>query len=85
MPEHILKRPKSKFSDGAGSINFLAEYANQKITDGEFLQNESKASDFGLRSKEELFYFQVFEGIFGLTLSSQIEGRTLAITIPELQ
>lgn len=85
VPKHILKRRKSKFSDGAGSINFLSEYANQKITDNEFLQNETKASEYGLRSKEELFYFQIFEGIFGSDLSSRIEGRTRSITTTELQ
>ncbi|HSG25312.1 MAG TPA: asparagine synthase B [Anaerolineales bacterium] len=85
IPDHILKRPKSKFSDGAGSINYLSEYANQKITDDQFLKNETKVSEYGLRSKEELLYFQIFEGMFGTELSSRIEGRTRSITESELQ
>ena len=85
VPDHILNRPKSKFSDGAGSINYLSEYANQKITDDEFLKNKTIVSDYGLRSKEELLYFQIFEGQFGTELSSKIEGRTHSITESELQ
>lgn len=85
IPEHILKRPKSKFSDGAGSINYLSEYANQKITDDEFVRNQPKVSEYSLRSKEELLYFQIFEGVFGPDLSSRIEGRTRSITTSELQ
>ena len=85
VPEHILQRPKSKFSDGAGSINYLSEYANQKITDDEFVRNEPEVSEYGLRSKEELLYFQIFEGAFGSELSARIKGRTRSITTSELQ
>lgn len=85
IPDRILNRPKSKFSDGAGSINFLAEYANEKISDDEFLEYKEQIEDLGLRSKEELLYFQIFEGVFGAELSSRIKGRTRSITSSELQ
>lgn len=85
VPQHILNRPKSKFSDGAGSINYLSEYANRQITEDEFLKNEPKVSQYDLRSKEELLYFQIFEGMFGSELSSRIKGRTRSITESELQ
>ncbi|MEN8241140.1 MAG: asparagine synthase B [Chloroflexota bacterium] len=84
IPKRILNRPKSKFSDGAGSLNLLAEYANQKISDGEYRRNEPAIKDYKLRSKEELLYFQIFNGIFGAELSTQIQGRTRSITSGEL-
>lgn len=84
IPENILNRPKSKFSDGAGSIDLLSDYANNNISDTEFVQHEDIIDKVGLRSKEELFYYQIFQGVFGEDLSLDIIGRTRSITTTEL-
>lgn len=84
IPDEILNRPKSKFSDGAGSIDLLSNYANNKISDTEFIQHQDIVDNFKLRSKEELFYYQIFQGIFGENLSLDIVGRTRSITKTEL-
>jgi asparagine synthase (glutamine-hydrolysing) len=85
VPEKILRRPKKKFSDGAGSVSLLAEYANRRISDGEFLRHQDLITESGLRSKEELLYFQIFQSIFGTKLSPTLVGRTRSITNEELQ
>lgn len=85
IPEAVLQRPKSKFSDGAGSINLLAEYANRQISDAEFEQQRALSENDFLRSKEELYYYQIFHGIFGDRIASKAVGRTRSITKTELQ
>jgi len=67
------------------SFSFLAESAKEKISDDEFQHNGAQINDFSLRSKEELLYFQIFEGIFGSSMSSRIKGLTRSITSSELQ
>jgi asparagine synthase (glutamine-hydrolysing) len=85
VPEKILKRPKKKFSDGAGSMDLLAEYANHRISDNEFLSHQNLITEAGLRSKEELFYFLIFQSFFGNRIPPSIVGRTRSITSEELQ
>ena len=85
IPEDILNRPKKKFSDGAGSIDMLGEYANRKICDEEFVKHRNVRKGFTLRSKEELYYYQIFKDIFGESLDVLHEvGRTRSVTKAEL-
>jgi asparagine synthase (glutamine-hydrolysing) len=64
LPEDIIWRKKQKFSEGAGSAHFLKEYAEEKITDEQFYKERKIQSDFILRSKEELMYYNIFRGFF---------------------
>lgn len=85
VPEDVLRRPKMKFSDGAGSMDMLAEHANNIISDKEFIFHQDVVEKIGLRSKEELFYYQIFQSLFGDSISPSIVGRTRSITRDELQ
>lgn len=84
MPEGILNRSKKKFSDGAGSIDLLAEYANERISDQELIDHQEPVDSVGLRSKEELLYYQIFKGMFKNGVSSDVVGRTRSIVNSEL-
>jgi asparagine synthase (glutamine-hydrolysing) len=84
LPESILFRPKSKFSEGAGSIGLLAEHANEVISDSDFSRNQAVIENQGLRSKEEFYYFQIFKDIFGERIPANSFGRTRSITADEL-
>lgn len=84
VPAHILNRPKKKFSDGAGSIDLLAAYANQRISDEEFGNHISDPENEFVRSKEELYYLQIFRSLFGDRLSPNLVGRTRSVTEDEL-
>ena len=57
LPIIITNRPKQKFSDGAGSMELLKEYAEKKITDSDF----KKENNSRVRTKEELLYYRIFK------------------------
>lgn len=65
LPEQIYSRPKEKFWQGSGLKNLLEEYAETKITDTEFISNRTLDNGFKLRTKEEYFYYKIFEEHFG--------------------
>ena len=84
LPHNIIQRPKEKFSHGAGSKDIMANYAEKEISDDEF-NNEKNISDkLILRSKEELFYYRIFEDIFGDSIDPETIGRTRSIVKDEL-
>lgn len=84
LPLEIINRPKQKFSDGAGSMDMLAEYANDQITDNEFAKAKEQYTGAELRSKEEMYYFRIFQEWFGSSLKPQNIGRTRSVTKDEL-
>ena len=84
IPEKILRRPKKKFSDGAGSMGMLSEYANNKFSDFEYHQHRVVADDVVLRSKEELLYHLIYRDMFGDDFPTNIVGRTRSVTDTEL-
>ncbi len=61
LPESVVWRKKSKFSVGSGSSHLMKEYAEEMISDSE-LENERR--DSGIRSKEELLYYRIFDDLF---------------------
>lgn len=84
LPLEIINRPKQKFSDGAGSIDMLAEFVNEHISDDEFMNAQMKYKNANLRSKEEMYYFDIFKEQFGDSLPPQHVGRTRSVTKDEL-
>jgi asparagine synthase (glutamine-hydrolysing) len=85
VPERILERPKKKFSDGAGSMDMLAAHADERISDEEFAWSRMAGDGVELRSKEEMYYYQIFRSIYGETMDSAVVGRTRSVTEKELQ
>ncbi|MBD3342047.1 MAG: hypothetical protein GF353_23305 [Candidatus Lokiarchaeota archaeon] len=67
IPSEYLWRKKRKFSDGAGSQFLLREYIETKITDTEFHKEKKISPKLNLRSKEELFYWRIFDSKFNPT------------------
>ncbi len=61
LPESVVWRKKSKFSVGSGSSHLMKEYAEEAISDSEF---ERERQSNGIRSKEELLYYRIFEEQF---------------------
>jgi asparagine synthase (glutamine-hydrolysing) len=84
IPNSALYRPKQKFSQGAGSMNLLAEYADSKITDAMFSAAQVEYASASLRSKEELLYFRIFREQFGERLDPETIGRTRSVATGEL-
>lgn len=65
LPVQVAERTKSKFWEGSGVGNLLAEYAERKISDPEF--NNNRQTDYGikLRTKEEYLFYSIFKEHFG--------------------
>lgn len=61
LPDHIVQRPKQKFSLGAGSSQLLAQHAEQTISDADFAAESKRlCANWGytLVSKEALYYYR---------------------------
>lgn len=84
LPDNVLYRPKQKFSQGAGSRDQMAEYANENITHADYARALAKHPEARLRSKEELFYFNIFREQFGEEIPLTSIGRTRSVTAGEL-
>ena len=63
LPAAITQRVKQEFSQGSGSAAVLPSYFENLIGDDELSKAQSKYSI--IRSKEELYYFQIFTDNFG--------------------
>jgi asparagine synthase (glutamine-hydrolysing) len=84
LPEEVLKRPKQKFSHGAGSRDILARHADEQISDMGFAEARREFPKATLRSKEELLYYRLFREHFGDRIPPQTVGRTRSVAAGEL-
>lgn len=76
LPESIIKRPKQKFSDGAGSIKIVKNIVEGKISDTEFETERNNNKDVFIRTKEELFYYNIFKKYYSHLSVVNCIGRT---------
>jgi asparagine synthase (glutamine-hydrolysing) len=65
LPATIVERSKSKFWEGAGVQDRMAQYAKTHITDHDFSRERSLPNGWTLHSKEELHYYRIFREHFG--------------------
>ncbi|ATW24439.1 asparagine synthase B [Candidatus Formimonas warabiya] len=64
LPDEIVFRRKSKFSEGAGSFRSLAQIAEETISDAEFVRSAVIPGRRKLRNKEELMYYRIFHKFY---------------------
>ncbi len=64
VPDEILWRPKSEFSAGSGVEAILSRYAEENVTDRDFARRAELFPTDTPRTKEELLYRRIFEGLF---------------------
>ena len=76
LPDEVIWRKKAKFWEGAGAEHLLSEYAQQSISDEEFLQERIPAAGGPLQNKEAVLYYQIFRGLFGERVAEENVGRT---------
>lgn len=76
LPDEVIWRGKSKFWEGAGSGDIMAEVAEHEITDEVFLAERDLGNGDQLRSKEELYYYQIFKQYYGKRVPLAEIGRT---------
>jgi asparagine synthase (glutamine-hydrolysing) len=76
LPEQVLDRTKTKFWEGAGVGDLLAQHADEHITDGAFARECVLPNGWTLISKEELLYYRIFREHFGTLSNLGWMGRT---------
>ncbi|WP_369018398.1 asparagine synthase-related protein [Thermatribacter velox] len=76
LPDKVLWRRKAKFWQGAGVEELIANYAEERITDSDFVRERNLPNGWVLRSKEELFYYRIFKEHFGERMDLDWMGRS---------
>ena len=64
LPDDVLGRRKSKFWEGAGVGELLAEHADEKVSDEDFSRERRLPNGWLLNTKEELMYYRLFKEHF---------------------
>jgi len=77
LPEEIVWRLKQEFSQGSGSADVLPKYFEETIEDEELLLAQKEFPI--IRSKEELYYFQIFKEHFGTGRSIKTVGQWIRL------
>ncbi len=77
LPESVVWRSKQEFSQGSGSASVLLAYFEEQIPDHEL--DEAQARYPLIRSKEELYYFQLFTEHFGAGRSVETVGQWISL------
>jgi asparagine synthase (glutamine-hydrolysing) len=77
MPAEVMRRRKQRFSDGAGSMHALVDYAERTVSDREFELGRRALPRGRIRTKEELLYFRAFSDRFG---GSESAARAVGFT-----
>lgn len=78
LPHEVLWRTKSKFWEGAGVQQVVADYAGKSISDHDFRNERRLFNGWILESKEELLYYRLFKEHFGGLTALDWMGRTVS-------
>jgi hypothetical protein len=79
LPGSILRRPKMKFSEGAGSAEVVARLARNAIPPAEFERERTVEGGTVLRSPEELYTYRIWRESCGPHIPAELVGRTLDV------
>lgn len=77
LPEPIVWRLKKEFSQGSGSADVLPGYFEEALSDDALV--EAQAEYPFIRSKEELYYFNIFSAHFGTGSAVETVGQWVSI------
>jgi len=75
LPDEVLWRTKMEFADGCGSAQLITRYVEEEISDAEFQAQKQPSEHIQLASKEELYYFRIFQSFFRTPGLYQTIGR----------
>ncbi|MFW6138763.1 MAG: asparagine synthase-related protein [Spirochaetota bacterium] len=77
LPSAITERIKQEFSQGSGSAAVLPNHFEKQIDDQQFAEAQKKFPM--VRSKEELYYFNLFTKYFGTTSAVKTVGQWITL------
>ena len=76
LPDEVVWRRKMRFSDGAGSITALVDFAEEAVSDEEFARERKALPRNRIRTKEELLYYRAFAKHFDSESAVKAVGFT---------
>ena len=65
LPAEIIWRKKAKFWEGTGAADLLIDYAEDQISDSDFMAESNLGLEGRIRSKEELLFYRIYKDHFG--------------------
>jgi len=80
LPPEILSRKKMKFSEGAGSSEVMVKKVEERISVADFDHKRAESPGLRTRSREELYYYQIWRDVMGPLIPATIVGRTCDVT-----
>ena len=75
LPKEVVWRDKMEFAQGCASSTILADHANAAIAQAEL--DEARRQGFPLSTKEELFYYRIFQRHFPHPDAADLIGKWL--------
>ena len=76
LPDFIINRQKEKLWQGSGLENKLENYINKIIKDDEFRKNCILKNGWKINSKEEYYYYKIFQEFYSSFNDYNWIGRT---------
>lgn len=76
LPERVALRGKARFWEGAGGNSQIAKFTAEMVTDGDFQKERRLPNGEELNTKEELYYYRIFQEHFGTLKNLDWMGRT---------
>lgn len=84
LPEDIIWRGKEKFALGTGTADVLQQLAEEHVSEDEYERNCSLPNGFKIKSREELYYYKVFERFFPAEQLTHLVGRSRSLDADEM-
>jgi hypothetical protein len=84
LPQEIVRRPKQKFSSGAGSATTMARRAEQVVSDADFARERERLQHewgYALESKQALVYYRIVHESSRTSGSCPASGRAAASNV----
>jgi len=79
LPDSIVWRRKEKFSIGTGTNEVLNSLAESEISDRYFVKNKKLANGFEIKSKEEMYYYNILKEQFAVDAFINEMGRSRSL------
>jgi asparagine synthase (glutamine-hydrolysing) len=76
LPDEVIWRGKAKFWEGAGSTDLLLEYAENEISNADFVNEREIGNGMPILVKEELIYYRFVTSTLDNIIPIEKIGRT---------
>jgi asparagine synthase (glutamine-hydrolysing) len=79
LPENVINRKKEKFSIGCGSAMEVQKVIEKQVSDNDFKRERVLENGYALSSKEELYYYRIFQEVFERKINLELVGKSRSL------